>query len=155
MGIDPSINHTGYGIIENDTGKIVSSGVIQPKCEGNGRYTYLSQALAEIINTSKPCLCAVEWPTFENSKRGKALVKFKGFNKLCAVAGIAIGLIGAKKIPCSLITAFQWKRETTKPNIKHRVEELTGKTDWISTDEWEALGIAFWARKHHNELEWI
>ena len=166
IGIDPSINHTGYGIImiDADTDKITLdvSGVIRTdKNGGGGRLGELAEMLNSVFQMQswdKESLCVVEWPTFEDSPRGRNLAR-TGFNKLCAATGVAIAVAETHGVPFTLVTAKQWKGETPKPSIKERVEEVLftptqriNEIEWEREDEWEALGIALWANKHFDDL---
>jgi len=156
LGIDPSINHTGWGCIDtsNEEPVHVESGVILPDLRG-GNYRYgeiAGEFHNHIIGICAPDLCVVEWPTFEDSPRGRNLAR-KGFNKLCAVAGGCVAVAAVHGIPYALITAWQWKGKYPKPLIKARVEELFGERDWAREDEWESLGLALWAFKHKGDYD--
>jgi len=160
MGIDPSINHTGWGCIDtsNSNGELVhmNSGVIIPanwEATGNERYRRIAVELFRIMTLPVPDLVVVEWPTFEESARGRDLVKKKGLTKLCAVAGGCVAVAAVHGISYALVTAWQWKGKTPKPLIKLRVEELLGEREWAREDEWEALGLALWAFKHKGDYD--
>jgi Holliday junction resolvasome RuvABC endonuclease subunit len=166
IGIDPSINHTGYGIImvDADTDKITLdvSGVIRTdKDGGGGRLGELAEMLNSVFQMQSwdaESLAVIEWPTFEDSPRGRNLAR-KGYNKLCAATGVAIAVAETHGVAYTLVTAKQWKGETPKPQIRERVEEVlfTGAqrvkgVEWEREDEWEALGIALWANAHFDGL---
>lgn len=153
LGFDPSINHTGWGIIDTDTSngqpRLVLSGVVFCSTDqGNERYGLIAQELYEMMCAQDPDVAVVEWPTFEASARGRDLVKKKGLTKLCAVAGICVAAAALNSVPYHLVTAWEWKGKHTKPKIKARVEQLLGRMDWEREDEWEALGLALWFWKH-------
>ena len=166
IGIDPSINHTGYGIImiDADTDQITldDSGVIRTdKDGGGGRLGELAEMLNSVFDLTvfdKESFAVIEWPTFEDSPRGRNLAR-KGYNKLCAATGVAIAVAETHGVRYALVTAKQWKGETPKPSIKARVEEVLftptqgiNEIEWEREDEWEALGIALWANAHFDDL---
>ncbi len=156
LGLDCSINHLGWGGIDttNEQPKLVDSGVIMcNSSQGNDRYRIIAQELDKIMAEMTPDLCAIEWPTFENSARGRDLVKKKGLTKLCAVAGECAAVAAVRDIPYTPITAWQWKGSYPKPKIKQRVEKILGERDWQREDEWEALGLALWAWKNEGGYE--
>ena len=156
LGIDPSIAHCGWGCIDtsNEEPVHVESGVIMTELEdGNARYAQIACEFHHyIIGICAPDLIVVEWPTFEDSPRGRSLAR-KGYNKLCAVAGGCVAVAAAHGAPYALVTAWQWKGTYPKPLIKARVEELFGERDWAREDAWEALGLALWADKHKGDYD--
>lgn len=166
LGIDPSINHTGYGLIFIEKVKVIQhmeSGVIllDPSMQ-NSRYAEIAKRLWEVINIyfhdpTDRDLIAIERPHFEPTSRGYDCIgqKTHGILKLSIVTGIAVALAAIKKVPCTLISASQWKRGVTKPRMKARVHEIFPGKKFGREDEWEALGIALWANRHRKKLEII
>ena len=164
VGIDPSINHTGYGIIRTE-GKVVEhirSGVIKLDYKlDHARYGLIAGAMEDIFEntfSSLPILAdiltVVEMPTFENSARGRDLVKKKGLTKLCIATGVSLGTAVLNGSSFALVTAKQWKGTVGKPLIKLRVEQLFPHIHtWQREDEWEALGIALWANANPDKFK--
>lgn len=166
IGIDPSINHTGWGIVQRHEGnnRHVNSGVIIPKSKGNSRYFEIASTLSTIIrsniniNWNSP-KALVEIPTFEESGRGRDCARKQGLTKLCMVTGIILCTLYNVGATTAFITARQWKRDKEgkdipKSLIKQRVEEVFNKTNWEREDEWEALGIICWGISKGTDLEY-
>ena len=153
LGIDPSIEHTGIGLIEKDGGLIHSDVRIMKADLGESRLKLLALWFQEVLQTYDVGGAVVEWPTFQNSPKGKRFWK-GGMNKLAAATGVLISLLSIYHVPFVLATPHEWKGKYTKPAIRSRVETLTGKTSWKREDEWEALGLAYWARKRADVLCW-
>jgi Holliday junction resolvasome RuvABC endonuclease subunit len=161
IGIDPSIKHTGYGVIRivNGSPVLIASDVImiKPKYK-DMRLFFLTRAFT-FLDTfrTKTVVAGIERPTYEDSKRGKAL-RVAHFDKLCLAAGVPIALLSYHGIPWATITASQWKRRfANKLEIRERVERyfphMKGK--WIGDDgdDWEAIGIALWMWKQWGKFK--
>jgi len=164
VGIDPSINHTGYGIIrtEKEVVEHIRSGVIKSDKElTHLRYGIIATVMQDIFErtfSSFPflpnILTVVEMPTFENSARGHDLVKKKGLTKLCIATGVSLGTAVLNGSSFAMVTAKQWKGTVGKPLIRRRVEEIFPQIQvWQREDEWEALGIALWANANPDKLK--
>jgi crossover junction endodeoxyribonuclease RuvC len=160
MGIDPSVNHTGWGIIETTAKrrrfKLLDSGVVKPKVSiKDERYGYIYNELNTYKKEHSPLdLILIERPTFENTDRGKEHWYGGGISILSMAAGVAIA-IASIYTPYALITAWQWKGKTDKPTMRARIEEIfpQKRGKWVREDEWEAIGIALWGVAKEGEYE--
>lgn len=171
IGIDPSINHTGWAIVQVTEREekvvdysLLSSGVVPgKKFKGFERINWIFNELTWAFGDMKLLLftmdpsiktAIIERPTFEKSGRGIQL-RQQGFDKLCMATGACISAVGRESIPYAMITANQWKRGITKPTIKARVEELfpEKKGKWIREDEWEAAALACWGHAKRGSYE--
>ena len=156
LGLDPSINHYGWGGIDTSNGKPALFGFGVIRCstdQGDDRHGIIARALDRVMEGFEPDLVVVERPTFENSARGKECWQ-KGFDRLCAVAGSGLAVAAVRDIPYRLVTAREWKHrfpKPRKPNIRRRVEEVLGEHEWPREDAWEALGLALWAWRNKGE----
>jgi Holliday junction resolvasome RuvABC endonuclease subunit len=161
IGIDPSIDHTGWAVLRELEGleypELVASGVVLTggSRKGDQRFATIQAELSAELGAvfgqqGELAVCGIERPTFENSKRGIQL-RQRGFDKLCMAAGVALAVC-VEVCQISLITARQWKGTTSKQKIQERVEEIypVKKGEWVREDEWEAIGLALWMRKHHG-----
>jgi Holliday junction resolvasome RuvABC endonuclease subunit len=162
IGIDPSINHTGWGIIrinaDTEEPEWIDSGIIKPKEEGHTRLIVIAEELWRTIDTVPSVeVVVVEQPTFENSSRGRTCAATKGLNKLYFAAGACVGAVAISAVPLAFITAWQWKGQVPKGMIKDRVNavlrNVPHRLQWEGTDEWEALGLALWGWRHQGEYE--
>jgi len=157
IGIDPSINHTGWAVVHDK--KLIDSGVIKQKPkDGNARYMGLFRSLREKLqhvvgDRGEEYVAAIEQPTYENSDRGRqaarawSLVKLHGAFVACICACHSIGVRTAYPTPS------QWKRKFTGPKIRSRVNQLCPEKEdqWESFDEVEAAALCYWYRKRISE----
>jgi len=167
FGLDPSIEHTGWAVVKVDGEMkpvLCGSGVAKQKLDKrDGRYgciymdlmRYVSRILPSPFPSSSTRLAVVEKPHYErNSKRGKAAAKNKSLIKLSIAAGACISSVCELGFPYAFVTANQWKREIDKGLIRSRVEEYFPRKKglWAREDEWEAIALCLWGKKHQDKL---
>jgi crossover junction endodeoxyribonuclease RuvC len=144
IGIDPGLNNTGWGIIEqvNSSLSYVACGVIQspsnlPMAE---RLLAIDTGLEKIIDIYKPCSAAIE-ETFIN-KGGASSLKLgmaRGIAFLApARAGLDVGEYSANHIKKSVVGAGH----ADKGQIQMMVKVLLPKADFAKADAADALAIA-------------
>jgi Holliday junction resolvasome RuvABC endonuclease subunit len=150
MAADPSINHTGWAII-NAKGEgeyeLVDSGVVLcKKKQEDARYGIIARKIYEKISEHRPERILIERPTYEKTERGEDLWRSGGILKLSMTTGAILGAATANLLPVSLITAWQWKKTVSKDRMLQRVEELFPHKVgcWAREDEWEAVGLALY-----------
>ena len=89
LGIDPGLNHTGYGVIAYLPGKIslVDSGVLNvPKGELYERLAYIYKGLAEIIEKNRPAVSAIEKTFLNTNAQSSMLLSHARGAAICAAA---------------------------------------------------------------------
>lgn len=144
IGIDPGLNHTGWGIIEQNNNALhyVASGVLS--CPANKtmaeRLNFIDSELDKIVSLYKPASAAIE-KTFVN-KSGDASLKLgmaRGVAFLApARAGLEIGEYSANHIKKSVVGAGH----ADKKQVQMMVKVLLPKADFTKADAADALAIA-------------
>lgn len=144
IGIDPGLNNTGWGIIDqvNNQLSYVASGVIKPaaNAEMADRLCAIDEQLEQIIALYKPQSAAIE-ETFVN-KSGSSSLKLgmaRGVAFLApARAGLNVGEYSANHIKKSVVGAGH----ADKKQIQMMVKVLLPKADFKQADAADALAIA-------------
>jgi len=150
IGIDPGLNNTGWGIIEQNKNRLsyIASGVIQPdaKADTGDRLYQIDAELDKVIKLYKPDSAAIE-ETFIN-KSGSSSLKLgmaRGVAFIApARAGLEIAEYGANKVKKSVVGAGH----ANKDQIQMMVKILLPKADFKSEDAADALAIAI-CHAHH------
>ena len=154
IGIDPSIEHTGWGII-NEEGVHLSSGVFQFKAKlKDERYSLIYRGLSAEFSSHVDgrAIAFIEKPVYEKSSRGAACAgpvqwKTSGLLKLFGSSVSAICACAECGVRWCFVTANQWKRGIGPDQILARVNVLHPGREWGSFDEVEGLALAHWGRK--------
>jgi crossover junction endodeoxyribonuclease RuvC len=151
LGIDPSLNSTGYGVIKKEGTRLfyITSGIIKFKVGGNAedfhsKLLQISNKLTEIIQEFKPQKASIE-ETFVNSNSQSSL-------KLGIVRGAIILTLMQQKLEISEFSPNFIKKVITgngkaeKSQVAFMVPKLLStfskEQNFISEDESDALGIA-------------
>lgn len=150
IGIDPGLNNTGWGIIEQNQNALtyVASGVIKPnaKLPLAQRLYMIDSELDKVISLYKPNTSAIE-ETFIN-KSGSSSLKLGMARGVAFIAparhGIDVGEYSPNKIKKSVVGAGH----ASKDQIQMMVKILLPKADFKSEDEADALAIAI-CHAHH------
>jgi crossover junction endodeoxyribonuclease RuvC len=150
IGIDPGLNNTGWGIIEQNQNALsyIASGVIKPdaKVPLSERLCMIDQELDKIIGLYKPESSAIE-ETFIN-KSGSSSLKLgmaRGVAFIApARAGLDVAEYGANKVKKSVVGAGH----ADKKQVQMMVKILLPKADFKSADAADALAIAI-CHAHH------
>lgn len=155
IGIDPGLNNTGWGIIEQNNNALsyIASGVIKPDAKASmaERLGHIDAELSKIVELYQPQTSAIE-ETFVN-KSGSSSLKLgmaRGVAFLApARAGIDVGEYSANKIKKSVVGAGH----ADKNQIQMMIKVLLPKANCKSADEADALAIAICHAHHatHNE----
>ena len=153
IGIDPGLNHTGWGIIEQNNNALtyVASGVLSfdPKKPMAQRLNHIDRELEKIIALYKPETAAIE-ETFVN-KSGASSLKLgmaRGVAFLApARAGIDVGEYSANHIKKSVVGAGH----ADKKQIQMMVKVLLPKADFTKADAADALAIAI-CHAHNSSM---
>lgn len=152
IGIDPGLNNTGWGIIEQIDNRLtyIASGVIQPNAKGDtgDRLYQIDAELDRIISLYKPETAAIE-ETFIN-KSGSSSLKLSMARGVAFIAparaGLKIAEYGANKVKKSVVGAGH----ANKDQIQMMVKILLPKADFQSEDAADALAIAICHAHHYH-----
>lgn len=151
LGIDPSLNSTGYGVIKKDGSRLhyISSGIIKFKAGGEGKIFHsklleVSNQIANIISEFLPSKVSIE-ETFVNSNSQSSL-------KLSVVRGAILLTLAQKNLDIHEFSPNYIKKVITgngkaeKMQVAFMVPKLLSdfpkKQNFISEDESDALAIA-------------
>ncbi len=148
LGIDPSLNSTGYGVIKLEGSKLlyVSSGIIKARKEDEleNKLLNISNIISEIIKEFKPQKIGIE-ETFVN-------VNFQSSLKLgmvrgaliltCANAGIKINHISPNLIKKCVTGQGKATKEQVSFMIKRLISGIPPEKVFKTEDETDALAVA-------------
>lgn len=146
LGIDPSIQSTGFGIIEftNNTYSVLSHGVIKPSRRHlfHHKINEIRSRLEEIIKEFKPDEVAIENPFYaQNIKTAIALGQVRGA-ALVAVASHDCSL--SEYSPLEIKKAVTGYGQADKAQVRTMVKILLNIEDEkLETDASDALATAF------------
>jgi len=131
LGIDPSLQSTGFGIVEEDAGRLcpVAYGVIKPtaKLPLHLKLAEIKTEIEELIRTYGPAEAAIENPFFaQNMKTALLLGQVRGA-VLVAVAGAGCGL--------AEYSALEIKKAVTGYGQADKEQVLTMVRSLLSLDD--------------------
>jgi len=152
IGIDPGLNNTGWGIIEQNQNALtyIASGVVKSSASLPlaQRLCNIDCELEKIITLYKPDGAAIE-ETFIN-KSGSSSLKLgmaRGVAFIApARAGLDVAEYGANKVKKSVVGAGH----ADKNQIQMMVKSLLPKADFKSADAADALAIAICHAHHYH-----
>ena len=145
LGIDPSLQSTGFGVVEEDGGRLVpvAYGVIKPtaKLPLHLKLAEIKSELEEIIRTYGPGEAAIENPFYaQNMKTALLLGQVRGA-VLVAVAGTGCGL--AEYSALEIKKAVTGYGQADKEQVQTMVRSLLELDDEaIPLDASDALAAA-------------
>ncbi len=145
LGIDPSLQSTGFGIVEEEAGRLlpVAYGVIKPtaKLPLHQKLAEIKTELETIIRSFGPSEAAVENPFYaQNMKTAMLLGQVRGA-VLVAVAGTGCAL--AEYSALEIKKAVTGYGQADKEQVKTMVQALLGlEDDRIPLDASDALAAA-------------
>lgn len=144
LGIDPGLNHTGYGIIDFVPGKHVHvfSGVINvPNGELSERLAYIYKELSKIIEENHPMVSTIE-KTFLNTNAQSSML-------LSHARGVAMAAASTHGLQCREFSTREIKKSVTGYGAadKKQVQEMVAfhlkkEKDSFAADEADALATA-------------
>jgi len=146
LGIDPSIQSTGFGIIEyvNNTYTVLSSGVIKPSRQKlfHHKINEIKSRLEELIKDFEPEEVAIENPFYaQNIKTAITLGQVRGA-ALVAVASHNCSL--HEYSPLEIKKAVTGYGQADKNQVRMMVKTLLNiKDEKLETDASDALATAF------------
>ncbi|MDH4258140.1 MAG: crossover junction endodeoxyribonuclease RuvC [Candidatus Aminicenantes bacterium] len=146
LGIDPSLQSTGFGIIEysNNTYSVLSSGVIKPSRKKlfHHKINEIRSRLEELIKAYEPEEVAIENPFYaQNIKTAIALGQVRGAT-LVAVASHDCSL--HEYSPLEIKKAVTGYGQADKNQVREMVKTLLNiPGEKLETDASDALAAAF------------
>ena len=157
IGIDPGLNNTGWGIIEQNQNALsyVACGVIKPATDASmaDRLCTIDRELEKVIAMYRPDAAAIE-ETFVN-KSGASSLKLgmaRGAAFLApARAGVEVAEYSANKIKKSVVGAGH----ADKNQIQMMVKILLPRADFKQADAADALAIAICHAHHYGHQQRI
>lgn len=144
LGIDPGSLNTGYGVIEDNSGriKLITAGCIinKTKDQFSKRYNKIFSELKNIIQDTHPEILALENVIYcSNSKVAIKLGEARGVAILSAAQqGIPIREYSPKKIKQAVVGNGNASKQQVQGMIKH----LLGLENLPSSDIADALAVA-------------
>jgi len=145
LGIDPSLRSTGFGIVEEEAGRLVpvAYGVIKPAAKNplHLKLAEIKNELEELIRTYGPAEAAIENPFFaQNMKTALLLGQVRGA-VLVAVAGAGCAL--AEYSALEIKKAVTGYGQADKEQVLTMVRSLLGlDDDRLPLDASDALAAA-------------
>lgn len=143
LGIDPGLNHTGFGVIDTDGSNLrfITAGCIHvPKGELYARLAYIYRELAKIIEETKPDLAAAEIIFLNvNPKTTLLLGQARGAAITCAATkGLSVKEFSATEIKNSVVGHGR----AAKTQIQAMIGTLLNLQGDLRSDAADALACA-------------
>ena len=143
LGLDPGLNHTGWGIIEVRGSTLVrvdSSVIDPPKGELGERLAYIAREVARVVRSFSPGLCAIE-RVFVNVNPQSTLRL--GQARGAAIAAAALeGLAVEEFTPSEIKQAVTGTGTADKLMVQTMVKRLLALQTLPRTDEADSLACA-------------
>lgn len=153
IGIDPGLQHTGWGIIESDNVRLkyIASGVIHSNGEAGlaERLQDIYEGLQKVHDTWQPAEAAVE-QTFVN-KSGTSTLKLGQARGIAMVVPALFGISVAEYASTQVKKTVVGAGRAGKQQIGAMIGYLLPKAKPSSEDEADALAIAI-THAHHREM---
>ena len=144
LGIDPGSQATGYALVDRQRGRyrLLSAGVVKTstKQEMPHRLRLIAEGLRSVLSLHRPEVVAIE-AIFRHKSSESAL-------RLGQARGIALLVAAESNLPVFEYNAMTVKKSTTgagradKAQVQRAVRMLTGSTDELASDAWDAAAIA-------------
>jgi crossover junction endodeoxyribonuclease RuvC len=145
LGIDPSLQSTGFGVVEEEAGRLrpVAYGVIKPrtKLPLHLKLAEIKTEIEDLIRTYGPAEAAIENPFYAQNMRTALLLGQVRGAVLVAVAGAGCGL--AEYSALEIKKAVTGYGQADKEQVQTMVRSLLGlDDDRIPLDASDALAAA-------------
>ena len=157
LGIDPGLTHTGWGIIDDDRGRLsyVMSGRISQSAATPlpQRLAHIYLEICKVIELYKPDSAAVE-QTFVNANPASALKlgQARGVALAApATCGLLVGEYAANLIKKSVVGAGH----ADKGQIQMMIKVLLPKSGDLTPDQADALAVAITHAHHLQTTQFI
>lgn len=143
LGIDPGLNHTGYGVIDvaGDRLSVVAHGCIHvPAGSLSERLGHIHRELAVVIARTRPTAAAAELVFVNINPRSTLLL---GQARGTAIACAAVhGLSVQEFTPSEIKNSVVGTGRATKAQVQEMMRRLLGITGEIQSDAADALACA-------------
>ncbi len=143
LGIDPGLNHTGWGLVDLKGAKTeyVASGVIDiPRGRLSDRLGHIARELQSVIRTHEPRICAAE-RVFVNINPQSTLMLGQARGAALTTAALE-GLEVEEFTPSEIKLAVTGTGRAEKAQIQKMMALLLGLDALPRTDEADALACA-------------
>ena len=152
LGIDPGLQHTGWGVIkkQDNTLRFVACGAVhsKPKDELSKRLFSISDGLRQVIEEYQPDECAIE-ETFlnKNPMSSLKLGHARGAAMLTvSLAGFSISEYAATLVKKTVVGVGR----AEKAQVMMMVKQLLPKAEINSEDAADALAVAICHSQHRT-----
>ncbi len=156
LGLDPGLNHTGWGVIESEGNalRFVACGCIDPPSRLGmaDRLAKLHDALKEIMATHAPAEAAVE-ETFVNKNAASAL-KLGMARGVVMLAPALIGISVAEYAANVVKKSIAGYGHADKEQVARMVKMLLPASDAATPDAADALAVAI-CHAHHRGMKML
>jgi crossover junction endodeoxyribonuclease RuvC len=152
LGIDPGLRTTGFGVIEQDGGKLryITSGCVRSGAgELAARLKVILDGLAEVIETNRPEQVAIEKVFVNVNPQSTLLLGQARGSAICAA--VIAGLPVAEYTALQVKQAVVGKGHAKKEQVQHMVRRLLALPGDPSPDAADALACAI-CHAHGGQL---
>jgi len=155
LGIDPGLNHTGYGIISQLNNRFIYKGCgtisTSPKVSFSKRLNKIFEDLKEIIKLYHPDLMAIEETIY--AQNVKTALKLGHARGAALLAGASFNLDVFAYSPKKIKSSVTGNGSANKEQVKYMVSNLLSlKKEITSFDTSDALATAI---THLNQNKFI
>ncbi|UCC66451.1 MAG: crossover junction endodeoxyribonuclease RuvC [Deltaproteobacteria bacterium] len=152
LGIDPGTQVMGYGVVEEDKGKLghIGDGIISPPGGLPERLKGIYDGLIEVIRRYSPEVVAMESPFF--AKNVKSSLKLGQVQGVILLATTHSSLSSFAYAPMEVKSAIAGYGRATKVQVREMVKRLLGLDGPLSLDASDALAVAI-CHIHTAELK--
>jgi len=142
LGIDPGTQVMGYGVVEEEHGRLqpVGEGTIAPTGELAERLGRLYEGLQELIRTFSPDAVAIESPFY--AKNVTSTLKLGQVQGVVVLAANHAALDSCSYTPMEIKVAVVGYGRATKAQVREMVKRLLGIDGALSLDASDALAVA-------------
>lgn len=143
IGIDPGLNHTGWGVVEVTAQgfRYVASGVLNiSKGETSERLGEIARRLQIVLETFSPCAASIE-KVFVNVNPQSTLLL--GQARGAAITALALAGVSVEEFsPTEIKQAVTGSGRADKEMIQFMIGRILGVSDFDRSDEADALACA-------------
>jgi len=152
LGIDPGTKVMGYGVVEEERGKLqpVGKGTISPTGELAERLGRLYEGLQELIRTFSPDAVVIESPFY--AKNVLSTLKLGQVQGVVVLAANHASLNSCSYTPMEIKSALVGYGRATKAQVREMVKRLLGIDGALPLDASDALAVAI-CHIHTAELK--
>lgn len=152
IGIDPGLTHTGWGVIDQDAGRVrfVACGRISPPTDQSlaERLRFLHHALTGLIETHSPTAAAIEETVVNvNAASSLKLGHARGIALVvAALGGLSVHEYASKRVKRALVGTGAADKRQVQTMVRHLLPTATK----LNPDAADALAVAL-CHSHHAQ----